>query len=183
MEFIISETNDVLVSRTGLAWAGALLQRTELHQRLDAMKVEGLKRPAMPHGEVLLSMIGLLCLGKSDYAAIEPFRRESFFARSLGLSRLPSEETLRQRMDQLGTVALAEDRRLPPSQKMPLSQPVTRRRLRSVIQHLMYLAVRLIRHARRFGRRLWCDDPWRFVWQRLYHRFTRSAAAGIGCSP
>ena len=54
----------------------------------------------MPHGEVLL------CLGQSDYAAIEPFRRESFFARALGLSRLPSEETLRQRLDQLGTAPL-----------------------------------------------------------------------------
>ena len=49
-------------------------------------------------------MIGLLCLGKSDYAAIEPFRRESFFVRSLGLSKLASEETQRQRLKQFGTV-------------------------------------------------------------------------------
>ncbi len=455
MEFIISQTDDILVSHAGLALAGALLQRTGLRSRLDAMAVEGLTRPVMPHGEVLLSMIGLLCLGKSDYAAIEPFRRGSFFARSLGLSRLPSEETLRQRMDQLGTaplailheetaallcdnapalapchrgrvpldvdvspwdnsgtkkegvactyklcdgyapifaylglegylihselrpgnqhcqrdtpqfldraialarrvtdakllvrmdagnddeenlrrlrknkvdwiikrnlrnespedwleeaqalgawqepregkqiytgqtwrerdgrlqrvvfqvvqrtiaadgqrllvpeveidtwwtslgprtasaeevielyhqhgtseqfhselktemdlerlpsgkfatnalmlalgqvaynvlrlcdqVALSEDRRLPPSEKMPLSQPVTRRRLRSVMQDLMYLAARLTRHARRFGLGLWKDNPWRFVWQRLYHRFTQSAAVGLYCSP
>jgi len=455
MEFIISETDDVLVSHAGLALAGALLQRTDLRSRLDALEAEGCKRPAMPHGEVLLSMIGLLCLGKSDYAAIEPFRRESFFARSMGLSRLPSEETLRQRMDQLGTlplailheeaaamlgqnapalkpchrgrvpldvdvspwdnsgtkkegvactykmcdgyapifaylglegylihselrpgnqhcqrgtpafldraialargvtdakllvrmdagnddeenlrrlrkhkvdwiikrnlrgesqedwleeaqalgvweepregkqiytghtwrqrdgraqrvvfqviqrtiaadgqrllvpevqidtwwtslgprtasaeevielyhqhgtseqfhsemktemdlerlpsgkfatnalmlalgqvaynvlrlcdqVALAEDRHLPPSKKMPLSKPVTRRRLRSVMQDLMYLAARLTRHARRFGLGLWRDNPWRFVWQHLYHRFTEPAAAGLGRSP
>jgi len=107
MEFIISETDDVLVSHSGLALAGALLQRTGLRRRLDGVQVEGLKRPLMPHGEVLLSMIGLLCLGKSDYAAIEPFRRETFFARALGLAQLPSEETLRQRMDQLGTTPLA----------------------------------------------------------------------------
>lgn len=106
MEFILSHTDDVLVSHSGLALAGALRQRTDLRSRLDAMAVEGLTRPAMPHGEVLLSMIGLLCLGKSDYAAIEPFRGESFFARSLGLNRLPSEETLRQRMDQLGSAPL-----------------------------------------------------------------------------
>ncbi len=455
MEFIISETDDILVSHAGLALAGALLQQTELRSRLDALAVEGCKRPALPHGEVLLSMIGLLCLGKSDYAAIEPFRRESFFARALGLSRLPSEETLRQRLDQLGTaplailheetaallrdhvpvlapchrgrvpldvdvspwdnrgtkkegvactyklydgyapifaylglegylihselrpgdqhcqrgtpdfldrviqlarqvtdakllvrmdagnddeenlrrlrknkvdwiikrnlrsespedwleeaqalgtwtepregkqvytgqtwrerdgrlqrvifqvvertiaadgqrllvpeidietwwtslgprtasaedvielyhqhgtseqfhsevktemdlerlpsgkfatnalmlalgqvaynvlrlcdqVALVEDRRLPPNEKMPLSKPVTRRRLRSVIQDLMYLAARLTRHARRFRLKLWKDNPWRFVWQRLYHRFTEPAAVGTGNSP
>jgi hypothetical protein len=455
MEFIISETDDILVSHAGLALAGALLRRTDLRSRLDAMQLQGLKRPALPHGEVLLSMIGLLCLGQSDYAAIEPFRRENFFARALGLSRLPSEETLRQRLDQLGTaplailheetaallhdtaptlkpchrervpldvdvspwdnrgtkkegvactyklydgyapifaylglegylihselrpgdqhcqrgtpefldrtialaravtdakllvrmdagnddeenlrrlrknkvdwiikrnrrneseeawleeaqalgtwtepregkqvytgqtwrqrdgrlqrvifqvvertiaadgqrllvpeidietwwtslgprtasaeevielyhqhgtseqfhsevktemdlerlpsgkfatnalmlalgqvaynvlrlcdqVALAEDRRLPPNEKMPLSKPVTRRRLRSVIQDLMYLAARLTRHARRFGLGLWKDNPWRFVWQRVYHRFTQPAAVGTGCSP
>ena len=455
MEFIISETEDVLVSHAGLALAGALLQRTGLRSRLNAMEGEGLRRPVMPHSEVLLSMIGLLCLGKSDYAAIEPFRRESFFARSLGLRRLPSEETLRQRMDQLGTVplgilheetalllgqhapalkpchrgrvpldvdvspwdnsgtkkegvactyklcegyapifaylglegylihselrpgdqhcqrgtpafldraialarevtdakllvrmdagnddeenlrrlrknkvdwiikrnlrsaspedwleeaqalgawaepregkqiytghtwrerdgraqrvvfqvvqrtiatdgqrllvpeveidtwwtslgpytasaeevielyhqhgtseqfhselktemdlerlpsgkfatnalmlalgqvaynvlrlcdqvALMEDRHLRPQEKMPLSKPVTRRRLRSVMQDLMYLAARLTRHARRFGLGLWRDNPWRFVWQRLYHRFTQPAAVGLGRSP
>jgi hypothetical protein len=455
MDFIISETDEVLVSHSGLALAGALLQRTGLRRQLDALQVEGLKRPEMRHGEVLLSMIGLLCLGKSDYAAIEAFRQETFFARALGLSRLPSEETLRQRMDQLGTaplailheetaemlrrnapplapchrgrvpldvdvspwdnsgtkkegvactyklcdgyapifahlgqegylidcelrpgdqhcqcgtpefldraiararrvtdakllvrmdagnddeenlrrlrknkvdwiikrnlrreseeewleeaqahgaweeprpgkevytghtwrdrdgraqrvvfrvvrrtitadgqrllvpeveidtwwtslgprtasakevialyhqhatseqfhselktemdlerlpsgkfatnalmlslglvaynalrlcdqVALAEDKPLPWEQRMPLSKPVKRRRLRSVIQDLMYLAARLTRHARRWALGLWRDNPWRFVWQRLYRRFTRPAAVGIGRSP
>jgi hypothetical protein len=80
-------------------------------------------------------------------------------------------------------VALAEDRNLPPNEKMPLSKPVTRRRLRSVMQDLMYLAARLTRHARRWGLGLWKDNPWRFVWQRLYHRFTQPAAVGTGCSP
>jgi hypothetical protein len=83
-----------------------LLARTQLKERLDSLCVPECKRPTLPHGDVLLSMIGLLCLGKSDYAAIEAFRRETFFARALGLASLPSEETLRQRMDQLGTVPL-----------------------------------------------------------------------------
>jgi hypothetical protein len=107
MQFIISETDDVLVSHSGLALAGALLQGTPLVERLSAIEVEGSRRPTMPHGEVLVSMIGLLCLGKSDYADIEAFRHETFFAQSLGLRRLPSEETLRQRLDQLGTAPLA----------------------------------------------------------------------------
>ena len=54
MEFIIAETDDILVSHAGLALAGALLQRIGLRSGLDAMGVEGLKRPVMPHGEVLL---------------------------------------------------------------------------------------------------------------------------------
>jgi hypothetical protein len=107
MQFIISQTDDVLVSHSGLALAGALLQQTQLSKRLDAIRAPQCKRPAMPHGDVLLSMIGLLCLGKSDYADIESFRREAFFAQALGLRRLPSEETLRQRMDQLGGAPIA----------------------------------------------------------------------------
>ena len=106
MQFLLSETDDVLVSHSGLALAGALLQGTPLVERLSAIEVEGSKRPALPHGEVLVSMIGLLCLGKSDYADIEAFRHETFFATALGLRRLPSEETLRQRLDQLGSAPL-----------------------------------------------------------------------------
>jgi hypothetical protein len=80
-------------------------------------------------------------------------------------------------------VALAEDKPLPPEQKMPLSKPVRRRRLRSVMQDLMYLAARLTHHARRWGLALWRDNPWRFAWQRLYHRFTQPTALATGPSP
>jgi hypothetical protein len=107
MQFTISETDDVLVSHSGLALAGALLGQSQLKKRLDALEIPDCKRPTMPHGEVLLAMIGLLCLGKSDFADIEAFRRETFFAPALGLTRLPSEETLRQRMDHLGVTPLA----------------------------------------------------------------------------
>jgi hypothetical protein len=72
-----------------------------------------------------------------------------------------------------GQSALAENEQLPPEQRMPLSKPVFRRRLRSVIQDLMYCAARLTRHVRRWGLSLRRDNPWRFVWQRLYHRFAR----------
>ncbi len=107
MQFVISETDEVLVAHSGLALAGALLRQTQLSSRLDAIRTPACKRPTMPHGDVLVSMIGLLCLGKSDYADIEAFRREAFFAQALGLARLPSEETLRQRMDQLGAAPIA----------------------------------------------------------------------------
>jgi len=104
MEFIISDTDEVLVSHSGLALAGALLQQSPLGKRLNGISLGKRRGPEMPHGDVLLSMIGLLCLGKSDYADIEAYRREEFFRRALGLANLPSEETLRQRMDQLGTL-------------------------------------------------------------------------------
>ena len=107
MEFIITHTDEVLVSHSGLALAGVLLGQSPLRKRLNAIRLNERERPEVPHGDVLVAMIGLLCLGKSDYADIEGYRHEEFFRQTLGLKKLPSEETLRQRMDQLGTTPLA----------------------------------------------------------------------------
>ena len=43
------------------------------------------------------SMIGLLCMGKPDYDAIEAFREVPFFRYNLGIDQCPS--SLRQRLD------------------------------------------------------------------------------------
>ncbi len=67
-----------------------------------------------------------------------------------------------------GQTALAENESLPPESKMPLSKPVFRRRLRSVIQDLMYFAARLTKHSNRWGLSLWWSNPWRPVWERVY---------------
>jgi hypothetical protein len=107
MQFTIRETDDVLVSHSGLALVGALLGKSPLRKRLSEISLGTRKRPELPHGEVLTAMIGLLCLGKSDYADIETYRKETFFRRALGIAKLPSEETLRQRMDQLGATPIA----------------------------------------------------------------------------
>jgi hypothetical protein len=49
-------------------------------------------------------MLGLLCLGKPDFDAIEPFRQDPFFPTALGLAAVPSSPTLRQRLDRLAGV-------------------------------------------------------------------------------
>lgn len=103
MQFIISQTDEVLVPQAGLAVVGALLKGTAIKRRLSAIELEECPRPEIKHGEVVTAAIGLLCLGKSDYTDIEAFRSDAFFRRALGLSKVPSEETLRQRLDQLGT--------------------------------------------------------------------------------
>jgi hypothetical protein len=102
VEFLIRETDDMVVSHAGLAMAGALLKGTKLRKRLNAVEVPGKPWPQIAHGEVLEAMIGLLCLGKPDYEAIEAFRDDPFFKRALGLRQVPSEGTLRQRLDQMG---------------------------------------------------------------------------------
>jgi hypothetical protein len=117
MRFHIVGTQEVLISHSGLVLAGALLQATQLKRRLDRVKLEGGGKPEISHGDNGLSMIGLLCMGKSDFEAINAFEAESdeFFRLALGLGRVPSEPTLRQRLDMLGVhdaaaTTLAESR-------------------------------------------------------------------------
>jgi len=102
MQFIISTTDEILLPQSGLALVGALLQQTKLRQRIDALEVEGCSRPEVKHGDVVAATIGLLCLGKADFNDIEAFRDDPFFRLSLGLRQIPSEPTLRQRLDALG---------------------------------------------------------------------------------
>ena len=81
--------------------AGALLQGTTLRQRVNAIHLEDCPQPEVKHAEVVTAGIGLLCLGKSDFNDIEAFRGDEFFRRALGLRKVPSEATLRQRLDML----------------------------------------------------------------------------------
>ena len=59
----------------------------------------GVTAPEIPHGDIAVAYLGLLCQGKSDFDSIEPFREEPFFAMALGLEQTPSSPTLRQRLD------------------------------------------------------------------------------------
>ncbi len=88
MKFTISETDEMLVSHSGLALAGALLQRTSIQKRADSIRLGDRKRPDVSHGDVVTAMIGLLCLGKPDFEAIEAFRGDEFFRQALSLWRL-----------------------------------------------------------------------------------------------
>ena len=52
------------------------------------------------HADVIKSYCGLLAQAKSDFVAIEQYRSDDFFRESLGNKQVPSEGTMRQRMDE-----------------------------------------------------------------------------------
>jgi hypothetical protein len=96
--FIITESEADLTSHAGLGLIGmALNERTNL--AADTEEVSPLRSDAVSHLNILTCYIALLCLGKSDFEAINGFREDAYFAASLGLERVPSEGILRQRMD------------------------------------------------------------------------------------
>lgn len=99
MRFQIVQGNEQLSSHSGLALAGAILDRSQIRERLDAVMLPEHPFPEISHGDISTAMIGLICLGKPDFDAIEAFRDDLFFLQSLGLESVPSSPTLRQRLD------------------------------------------------------------------------------------
>ncbi len=99
MRFEIVQGDEQLSSHSGLALVGAILDRTNIRERLNAVVLPEHPFPEISHGEVATAMIGLIGVGKPDFDAIEPFRNDPFFAQSLGLDSVPSSPTLRQRLD------------------------------------------------------------------------------------
>ncbi|WP_028585126.1 IS1380 family transposase, partial [Desulfogranum mediterraneum] len=86
-------------SHSGLALVGLCINRyCDLAKATK--RTIGDDRNVITHPDILRSYLGLLCLGKSDYEAITSMRDDDFFAQSLGVSQVPSCESLRQRLDQ-----------------------------------------------------------------------------------
>ena len=79
-----------------------------------------------------------------------------------------------------GQESLCEEEPLPSQKRAPMRKKVQRRRWRRVMPDLIYLAVRLVRHARRmrlsWGRR----NSGYGVWQRIYLRFTQGGESRGG---
>ena len=57
-------------------------------------------RHGIAHADCVKSYVGLLCTGKSDFDAIENKRNDTFFITALGIERVPSAPSLRQRFDE-----------------------------------------------------------------------------------
>ena len=95
-EFVVKQLTYDLSSQAGLALIGKYLKRINLSALVDpAFPV----RAGIANSDILKSYLGLLCLGKNDFDAIEAQRTDAFFARALHLRAVPSSPTLRQRLD------------------------------------------------------------------------------------
>jgi hypothetical protein len=95
-DFIIKKLPYDLSSHAGLAFIGKYFKSIKINSLIDpAFPV----RSGIANSDILKSYLGLLCLGKNDFDAIENFRTDDFFIRALELTHVPSSPTLRQRLD------------------------------------------------------------------------------------
>jgi hypothetical protein len=107
--FITEKSDDEFyTSHSGLALIGLCINRfTRLRQHLD--KLPRLKKGAISHADVVRGYLGVFCLGKSDFAAIEGFQQDKFFRESLAFSEVSSKPTLCQRLKALRNKGAGEE--------------------------------------------------------------------------
>jgi Transposase DDE domain group 1 len=95
---IKQSSNLTLTSHAGLALIGQCCEAAQIEAVIDP-KFQASR--GMKTSDVVKSMVSLLCIGKSDYEAIEPFRDDRFFKRALNLKKVPGSVWLRQRIDKV----------------------------------------------------------------------------------
>lgn len=94
--FYLKESGRQLTSYAGLSLIG---------QCCEAALVDPILGKAIPvssgmkTSNLFKSMFGLISLGKNDFKALEPFCTDRFFREALSISKVPSSEWLRQRLD------------------------------------------------------------------------------------
>ena len=85
---------------------GAILGKSNFVKQLNRMDITNNRsQHQIKNGDILLTYIGQLCMGKPDFHSVCEFADDpEFYKLALGITRaIPSEETLRQRMDDIGS--------------------------------------------------------------------------------
>ena len=100
---IARSSSETLTSHSGLALIGLALKRLK-----GFTKAVGTipQRHGIATIDCIRSYVGLLCIGKSDFDAIENKRDDAFFRTALGLGKVPSAPSLRQRFDSQADVLI-----------------------------------------------------------------------------
>lgn len=96
--FHLRQGPETLTALGGLPLVGQAVARfSQLRQLIDPrFPVRG----GIANSDILLAQVALLCQGKSDFEAIERYRRDPFFQQAMGLRAVPASPTLRQRLDE-----------------------------------------------------------------------------------
>ncbi len=73
MKFILEQTEENITTHSGLSLVGLLLSKTSLKKRLNQTSLPGVSAPEIPHGDVAVACLGLLCQGKRILTASNRF--------------------------------------------------------------------------------------------------------------
>ncbi len=101
MNIKIAQGNEEINSTGGIILVGKLLA-LNAWEKINDMTTARIKRGEISHGDILKIAAALLALGKTDFVDIDLYRNDPLFKKALDLKKIPSAETLRQRLNDLG---------------------------------------------------------------------------------
>lgn len=104
--FEIEFSDERLITPSGLSIIGGMLGKSNFIKRCNRIPVDKKRsEPQIKNGDIMLTYIGLLCQGKTEYDTVHEMQDDpDFYKTALGITRrIPSAETLRQRMDDIGS--------------------------------------------------------------------------------
>ena len=102
---VIEFTDERIIPASGLAVVGAVLGKSDFIKKLNRMDVTANRsQHQIKNGDIVLTYLGMLCMGKPCFESVHEMDDDkAFYKVALGITRsIPSEETLRQRMDDIG---------------------------------------------------------------------------------
>lgn len=102
---IVEFTDERIIPASGLAVVGAILGKSDFIKKLNRMDVTANRsQHQIKNGDIILTYLGMLCMGKPCFESVHEMDDDKeFYKAALGITRsIPSEETLRQRMDDIG---------------------------------------------------------------------------------
>ena len=191
----IEVTNERIIPAGGLTVVGAILGKSNFVKRCNRMDITpNRSQHQIKNSDILLSYIGMLCMGKPQFQAVREMDDDrDFYKSALGIAyNIPSEETLCQRMDDIGSSQrehiLAENVELLRSNgivhfKFPnglesigrrkTRHKVHRRRLRTVISNMIMMASYVTEHARQSIMGLGKNNVWRDTFAEIYTAFEK----------
>ena len=104
MNYNIVQGTEEINSIGGISLVGKMLNNLKSFKFINDLQPKKVKNGTISHNNILKSMIALFTLGKTDYADINLYKKDIVFKESLRLFFLPSEETLRLRLDDIAGV-------------------------------------------------------------------------------
>jgi hypothetical protein len=96
----IQQGNEEINSNGGNLLIGALLQLESL-DKLSQLETARIRHGEISHGDILRIATALLALGHCDFADVDLYRDDPLLKAALNLRKVPSAETLRQRLNDL----------------------------------------------------------------------------------
>ena len=97
--FIFKKGKEELNSTGGNHLCGHFLQEATLRHIPE--NFQSYRSDAISDRNCLLTMTGMLCNSRTDFTDVSLYAQDTVFAKAFGIDKLPSESTLRQRLDEL----------------------------------------------------------------------------------